>query len=133
MPPGLCCCRYWLGLKSSAWYYYAWTDGFTPGPDHTNQSLYYRHWGEGLLRDPNQYGASCASADLALAYNIPGISPAVEGWGWNDGDCSQLLPYVCKTPQCGWQLGSCVPVYPYACMPVPFAWSAEWSAALQDS
>jgi hypothetical protein len=51
------------------------------------------------MGDPNE-NQLCAAADYALTYAIPGVTPAANGWGWNDLNCSTLLPYVCKFPQC---------------------------------
>jgi hypothetical protein len=51
------------------------------------------------MGDPNE-AQLCAAGDYALSYAIPGVTPAADGWGWNDINCSTLLPYVCKFPQC---------------------------------
>ena len=38
--------KYWMGLKSTIWPVFKWTDGKTPGPDVYNAaSTLYRHWG----------------------------------------------------------------------------------------
>ena len=38
--------KYWLGLTTSTWPIFAWTDGRTPGPDvFSTASTLYRHWG----------------------------------------------------------------------------------------
>ena len=90
-----------MGLKSSAWYAFAWTDGYTPGPDAPNQN-YFRHWGQGIFKEPND-NKTCVAADYTLSYPIDGLAPTVNGWGWNDIDCNLLLPYVCKSPLCEWR------------------------------
>jgi hypothetical protein len=99
-----------MGLKSSAWYSFSWTDGYTPGPG-PNSAGYYRHWGQGVMSDPNE-NALCVVGDYSLSYAIPLLTPAASGWGWNDVDCNQLLPYGCKFPQCerGCRAGGLPPV-----------------------
>jgi hypothetical protein len=38
--------KYWMGLTTSNWPIFSWTDGKTPGPDVFNSaSTLYRHWG----------------------------------------------------------------------------------------
>jgi hypothetical protein len=38
--------KYWIGLTTTSWPNFLWTDGKTPGPDVFNSaSTLYRHWG----------------------------------------------------------------------------------------
>jgi hypothetical protein len=79
---------YWIGLQydnvSETW---SWNDFRSYDP-----ATSYTHWGTTVpdyVPEPSK-NASCSVANASEAFERP------SAWGWSDGDCSMLFPFICR-------------------------------------
>jgi hypothetical protein len=106
---------YWLGLRTNrtSWPDFDWYQRLNPAPSSFN----YEHWGILGGQQPDNAAGNeyCVAADAAAAFD--------GAWGWNDYNCSAILPFVCRLDGAlPWTLEPCsaapAQAAALACLPV---------------